>query len=44
MVVAAGAEYDVVVEPEGGKDVTVAEKVRPRAGELLVLDGNAGRK
>jgi hypothetical protein len=42
ILVAPDKEYDVVVTPEGGKDVVVAEKVRPKPGEIVVVGGDAG--
>jgi hypothetical protein len=39
MVVAADREYDVLVTPEGGNEVVVAEGVRPKPGEMVVIGG-----
>jgi hypothetical protein len=42
MLVAAGKDYDVIVTPEGGEPIVVAERVQPKVGELLAIGGSAG--
>jgi hypothetical protein len=41
ILVTAGREYDVIVTPEGGEPVVVAERVQPRVGEILIVSGSA---
>jgi hypothetical protein len=40
ILVAPDKEYDVIVTPDGGKDVVVGERVRPKAGEIVVVGGD----
>jgi hypothetical protein len=42
ILVAVGKAYDVIVTPEEGEPVVVAEGVQPRAGEILTVGGSAG--
>jgi hypothetical protein len=44
LVVAPDQEYDVCVRPEGNAEVVIAEKVRPKAGEMLVIGGEGDGK
>ena len=42
LLVPAGKDYDVYIQPKGGDNVAIAQNVRPGAGEMLVIGGNGG--